>query len=70
MELRTTLWLPECDHAGISTQSVVENLLCRWDKKTRRDLERPKFVQTVWGWKNEYHEKLNKVQKRMKVSFD
>lgn len=26
MHGKTTLWLPGCDHAGISTQSVVENM--------------------------------------------
>lgn len=26
MSGKTTLWLPGCDHAGISTQSVVENM--------------------------------------------
>ena len=70
MQGKTTLWLPGCDHAGISTQSVVENLLWRREKKTRHDLGRPNFVQTVWEWKNEYHEKINKVQKRMGGSFD
>jgi hypothetical protein len=29
----TTLYLPGCDHAGISTQSVVENMLWRREKK-------------------------------------
>ena len=70
MQGKTTLWLPGCDHAGISTQNVVENLLWRREKKTRHDLGRTEFVKTVWDWKNEYHEKINKVQKRMGGSFD
>jgi valyl-tRNA synthetase len=70
MQGKTTLWLPGCDHAGISTQNVVENLLWRRQGQTRHDLGRPKFVQTVWDWKNEYHQKINTVQKRMGGSFD
>ena len=66
----TTLWVPGCDHAGISTQSVVEKMLWRREKKTRYDLGRPKFTETVWDWKKEYHEKINNVLKRMGGSFD
>jgi len=70
MHGKTTLWLPGCDHAGISTQSVVENMLWRRLGKTRHDLGRPKFVETVWDWKNEYHHKINTVLRRMGGSFD
>ncbi|TVY85204.1 Mitochondrial Valine--tRNA ligase, partial [Lachnellula suecica] len=70
MHGKTTLWLPGCDHAGISTQSVVENMLWRRQQKTRHDLGRPKFVETVWDWKNEYHVKINTVLRRMGGSFD
>ena len=66
----TTLWVPGCDHAGISTQSVVEKMLWRREKKTRYDLGRPKFTETVWDWKEEYHQKINTVLKRMGGSFD
>ncbi|TAQ85760.1 hypothetical protein B7494_g5903 [Chlorociboria aeruginascens] len=70
MHGKTTLWLPGCDHAGISTQSVVENILWRREKKTRHDLGRPKFVETVWDWKDEYHKKINNVLRKMGGSFD
>ena len=66
----TTLWLPGCDHAGISTQSVVENMLWRREKKTRHDLGRQKMVEKIWDWKEEYHQKINGVLKRMGGSFD
>lgn len=66
----TTLFLPGCDHAGISTQSVVEKMLWRKQQKTRHDLGREKFVETVWEWKEEYHKKINNVLKRMGGSFD
>lgn len=66
----TTLWLPGCDHAGISTQSVVENMLWRKERKTRYDLGRAKFVETTMEWKEEYHKRINTSLKRMGGSFD
>ena len=66
----STLWLPGCDHASISTQSVVENMLWRREKKTRHDLGRKKFNETVLAWKEEYHHKINSVLKRMGASLD
>ncbi|KAK3054361.1 hypothetical protein LTR09_004629 [Extremus antarcticus] len=67
----TVLYVPGCDHAGISTQSVVENMLYnRRNKMTRHDLGREKFVDLVWEWKEEYHMKINKVMKRLGGSMD
>ncbi|KAG9243680.1 tRNA synthetases class I-domain-containing protein [Calycina marina] len=61
---KTTLWLPGCDHASISTQSVVENMLWRRQKKTRHDLGRAKFTEVVWDWKTEYHQNINRLSGR------
>ena len=66
----TTLWLPGCDHAGISTQSVVEKMLWNRNKETRHQLGRKKMVETIWDWKEEYHQKINDALKRMGGSFD
>ena len=70
MQGKTTLFLPGCDHAGISTQSVVENMLWNRKKQTRHDLGRAKFTETVWDWKEEYHIKVTRVLKRMGGSYD
>ncbi|KAI1341522.1 tRNA synthetases class I-domain-containing protein [Xylariaceae sp. FL0016] len=70
MHGKTTLWLPGCDHAGISTQSVVENMLWRKQGKTRHDLGRTKFVDTVWEWKEDYHKRINNAQRKMGGSQD
>ncbi|MCJ1252736.1 hypothetical protein MMC24_000542 [Lignoscripta atroalba] len=70
MQGKTTLWIPGCDHAGISTQSVVENMLWRRQKKTRYDLGRGPFTDVIWEWKDEYHKNINKVLRRMGGSFD
>lgn len=50
---KTTLFVPGFDHAGISTQSVVEKRLYKSSGRTRHDLGREKFLETVWTWKNE-----------------
>lgn len=70
MQGKTTLWLPGCDHAGISTQSVVENMLWRRKQQTRHDLGREKFVDTVWEWKEDYHKRINNALKKLGGSFD
>lgn len=51
---KRTLFAPGFDHAGISTQSVVEKRLFKTQGKTRHDLGREKFLETVMDWKNEY----------------
>lgn len=66
----TTLWLPGCDHASISTQSVVENLLWRREKKTRYNLGRKRFLKMAQDWKVEYHQKINATLRRMGGSLD
>jgi valyl-tRNA synthetase len=44
------LWMPGTDHAGISTQVVVERELSK-QGKTRHELGRERFVDQVWEWK-------------------
>jgi hypothetical protein len=50
---KTTLFVPGFDHAGISTQSVVEKRLFKTSGRTRHDLGRERFLETVMDWKNE-----------------
>src|SRR6185295_2926115 len=42
-----TLWTPGIDHAGISTQVVVERQLRR-EGSSRHDLGRARFIERVW----------------------
>jgi valyl-tRNA synthetase len=51
---KTVLFNPGIDHAGISTQSVVEKKLWVEKKQTRHDLGREAFVTEIWKWKNKY----------------
>ncbi|KAI1847381.1 hypothetical protein JX265_005560 [Neoarthrinium moseri] len=70
MHGKTTLWLPGCDHAGIATQSVVEKRLKKTENKSRHDLGRKDFIDLVWKWKDEYHTKINRAQRKMGGSTD
>lgn len=70
MKGKTTLFLPGFDHAGISTQSVVEKQVWRTEKKTRHDYGREKFVEKVWEWKEEYHGRIKNQVKRLGASYD
>ncbi|MCI0715587.1 MAG: valine--tRNA ligase [Chlorobi bacterium] len=63
------LWLPGTDHAGISTQTVVERQL-RKEKLSRYDLGREKFVEKVWEWKKVYHANIKQQLVRMGASVD
>jgi valyl-tRNA synthetase len=58
------------DHAGISTQSVVEKMLWKKEKKTRHDLGREEFTKRVWAWKDEYHANIKNALRRVGGSFD
>ena len=65
-----TLWLPGVDHAGIATQSVVEKMIWKKDRKTRHDFGREEFVKKVWDWKDEYGGKINNQFRRYGISVD
>jgi len=49
----TTLWVPGVDHAGIATQTVVEQKLWHEQKLTRHVLGRQRFSDEVYRWKDE-----------------
>ncbi|MCR3922308.1 MAG: valine--tRNA ligase [Firmicutes bacterium] len=64
-----TLWLPGTDHAGIATQIKVEEHLAD-EGLTRYDLGREKFVERVWAWKDEYHDRILGQLYKLGVSCD
>lgn len=70
MKGKTTLFLPGFDHAGISTQSVVEKQVWKNEKKTRHDYGREAFVGKVWEWKEEYHARIKLQVKSLGASYD
>src|SRR5580658_5025916 len=64
-----TLWLPGTDHAGISTQIMVERQIAE-EGLTRHDLGREKFEARVWAWKEQYGGRILEQMKRAGDSVD
>ncbi|MNI13105.1 Valine--tRNA ligase [compost metagenome] len=64
-----TLWLPGSDHAGIATQTRVEQKL-REEGLTRYDLGREKFLEKVWEWKEHYANTIREQWAKMGFSLD
>lgn len=63
------LWLPGSDHAGIATQTKVEQKL-REQGVTRYDLGREKFLEKVWEWKDQYAATIHEQWAKMGFSLD
>lgn len=63
------LWLPGSDHAGIATQTRVEQKL-REEGITRYDLGREKFLEKVWEWKELYATTIRDQWAKMGLSLD
>ncbi|MVO99693.1 valine--tRNA ligase [Paenibacillus lutrae] len=64
-----TLWLPGSDHAGIATQTKVEQNL-RAEGLSRHDLGREKFLEKVWEWKDLYANTIRDQWAKMGFSLD
>jgi valyl-tRNA synthetase len=64
-----TLWVPGSDHAGISTQNVVERELAM-QGLTRHDVGREKLVEMLWQWKEEYGSVITNQLRRLGASCD
>lgn len=64
-----TLWQPGTDHAGISTQLVVERQL---EAKGifRKDLSRDQFLDCIWKWKQESGNTITQQMRRLGDSVD
>ena len=64
------LWVPGLDHAGISTQTVVEKDLMAKSGKRRIDFERKVFVERIWEWKERAETRIVDQLKKMGCSCD
>lgn len=69
MQGHQTLWVPGCDHAGIATQAKVEEHLAK-EGISKYDLGREAFVERVWDWKHQYHDRIVKQLKTLGSSCD
>lgn len=70
MKGRDVLWLPGTDHAGISTQTVVERELRKKENLSRHDLGRDKFLERVFAWKDKHGQRIIDQLKLMGASAD
>ncbi|CAG8567316.1 12118_t:CDS:10 [Ambispora gerdemannii] len=64
-----TSWIPGIDHAGIGTQSVVEQKLFKENKLTRHDLGREAFIEQVWTWRKTHGDRIFEQLKRLGASL-
>ncbi len=64
------LWLPGTDHAGIATQTKVEQKIRLEENRTRRDLGREEFLKRVWEWKEKHGGIIIDQLKRLGCSCD
>ncbi|MGE4658337.1 MAG: class I tRNA ligase family protein, partial [Gammaproteobacteria bacterium] len=69
MRKHKTLWQPGTDHAGISTEMVVERLL-NAENKTKQEVGREAFVKRVWDWKERSGNRISTQLKRLGASLD
>lgn len=64
-----TLWQPGTDHAGISTQLVVERQL-ELQGKSRKSMDRQTFLEHVWAWKEQSGSEITRQMRRIGSSVD
>lgn len=69
MNGKRTLWQPGTDHAGISTQMVVEGQLSQ-QGISRKDLSREEFLKHVWSWKETSGNHITRQMRRIGSSVD
>jgi valyl-tRNA synthetase len=64
------LWMPGMDHAGISTQLMVERELKKTEGKDRHQLGRAEFLKRVWAWKEKYGRRIAEQHQVLGASLD
>ncbi|WLP85671.1 valine--tRNA ligase [Mycoplasma seminis] len=64
------MWVPGMDHAGIATQSKVEDEIFKSEGKNRHDLGREEFIRRVWEWKAEYAQLFRKQWSTIGLALD
>ncbi|MBA2654265.1 MAG: valine--tRNA ligase [Gammaproteobacteria bacterium] len=64
-----THWQVGTDHAGISTQMVVELQIAK-EGLTRHSLGREAFIRRVWDWKDQSDSTIKQQLRRMGASVD
>lgn len=65
-----TVWIPGTDHAGISTQAVVERYLYEKTKKRKSDFTKEEFLKEIWQWREEKERIIIEQLKKIGSSLD
>jgi valyl-tRNA synthetase len=69
MRGEAALWVPGTDHAGISTQVMVERELAK-EGKTRQEVGREAFLARTWAWKHEHGNIIDHQHEALGASLD
>ncbi|MDI9818158.1 MULTISPECIES: valine--tRNA ligase [unclassified Legionella] len=69
MQGEKTLWQPGTDHAGISTQLVVERQLDS-EGLSRKEMTREQFLERIWQWKEQSGSQITQQMRRIGSSVD
>lgn len=69
MRQDNTLWLPGTDHAGISTQAKVDEML-RLRGESRHEIGREAFLEEAWQWKEQYGGRILDQVAKLGASVD
>lgn len=70
MRGKKTLWLPGTDSAAIATQSKVEDILYKTEKKTRHDIGRDELMKRIDAFVEESKSTIINQLRRMGSSLD
>lgn len=70
MRGKRTVWLPGTDHAAIATQSKVEKLIDKEEKKSKYDLGRDEFLIRVEKFAQDSHDTIVSQVRAMGASVD
>jgi len=70
MQGKKTVWIPGTDSAAIATQSKVESILYKEEKKTRHDIGREELMKKIDAFTKESESTIINQVKRMGSSLD
>ncbi|ADE19926.1 valine--tRNA ligase [Mycoplasma crocodyli] len=65
-----TFWISGMDHAGIATQSKIEEHLWNTKKLTKHDIGREEFLKLTWQWKEDYANLFREQWSRLGLALD
>ncbi len=70
MQGKRTLWIPGTDSAAIATQSKVEGIIYKEEKKTRHDIGREELLKRISAFAEESKDTIINQTKKMGSSLD